>query len=344
MDNSEALRIGVVGCGNHGGALAEAVMRSQKLRLVAAADPDAEARRRVAAFDEGVSSFESLADLLDAVDIDAVLIATPHDVLAPLALSAIRAGKHVLIEKQMALNEAQAKEVEFAAASADVTCMVGYSFRYGMARHVQDLLAQGAVGDVQAITGSIGTPRLDSGWFAQPESGGGPLLSVGCHLIDLALWFVAEEPASVWADVHRRSDTGVDDTSTIHLGFGEGRVAEFLVTQSAASFFYDLQVIGRSGSVALRGRNFVQFEVEVHSTAIAAYREPTIIRPTMQRDHITTMLVPELAGFSDAIEHRRPPAITASDGRRVLRVLDAVDESARVRQEVALGTPLLSAY
>jgi predicted dehydrogenase len=64
----------------------------------------------------------------------------------------------------------------------------------------------------------------------------------------------------------------------------------------------------------------------------------------MQRDHITMMLVPELAEFTDAIEHRRPPAITASDGRRVLRVLDAVDESARMRQEVALGTPLLSAY
>jgi predicted dehydrogenase len=344
MDNHEALRIGVVGCGNHGAALAEAVMRSKKLRLVAGADPDSAARRRVTAFDEGVSSFESQADLLDAVDIDAVLIATPHDVLAPLALSAIRAGKHVLIEKPMALNEAQAREVEFAAASADLTCMVGYSFRYGMARYVHDLLAQGAVGDVRAITGSIGTPGLDKGWIAQPDSGGGPLLFVGCHLIDLALWLVAAEPASVWATVHKRSDTGADDTSTIHLEFSEGRVAQFLVTQSAASFFYDLQVIGGSGSVALRGRNFVQFEVEVHSKVITAYQEPAIIRPTMQRDHITMMLIPELAEFANAIEHRRPPAITASDGRRVLRVLDAVSESAGTRQAVTLGTPLLSAF
>ena len=125
MDNPEALRIGVAGCGNHGWALAEAVMRSEKLQLVAGADPDAAARHRVAAFEEGVRTFESLADLLDAVDIDAVLIATPHDVLAPLALSAIRAGKHVFIEKPMAISEPQAREVEFAAASADVTCMVG---------------------------------------------------------------------------------------------------------------------------------------------------------------------------------------------------------------------------
>jgi UDP-N-acetyl-2-amino-2-deoxyglucuronate dehydrogenase len=344
MDKPEALRIGVVGCGNHGGALAQAVVRSDNLRLLACADPDAAATQRVAALANGVSMHESLADLLVAADVDAVLIATPHDVLAPLGLSAIRAGKHLLIEKPMAMDEPQAREVEFAAASAGVTCMVGYSFRYGMARYVHDLLAQGTVGDLRAITGSIGTPRMNSSWIAQPESGGGPLLFVGCHLIDLALWFISEEPTSVWAAVQHRPDTGADDTSAIHLEFSDGRVAQFLVTQSAAGFFYDLRVIGRSGSMALRGRNFVQFEVEVHSTALGAYQEPTIIRPTMERDHITMMLMPELAEFADAIEHGRPPGVTASDGRRVLRVLDAVGESGRTHQATALDPPMLAAY
>jgi predicted dehydrogenase len=86
--------------------------------------------------------------LLGAADVDAVLIATPHH---ELALSAIRAGKHLLIEKP-AMNEPEAREVEFAAASAGVTCMVGYAFRYGMAHYVYDLLAQGAVGNLVAIT------------------------------------------------------------------------------------------------------------------------------------------------------------------------------------------------
>lgn len=344
MENTEALTVGVVGCGNHGGALAQAVGRSDNLRLVACADPDAVASRRVAAFADGVSTYESLADMLDAADVDAVLIATPHDQLAPLALSAIRAGKHVLVEKPMAMNEPQAREIEFAAASAGVTCMVGYSFRYGMARYVYDLLAQGAVGDLRAITGSIGTPRLNSGWIAQPESGGGPLLFVGCHLIDLALWFIGEEPTSVCATIQHRPDTGVDDTSAIQLQFTDGRFAQFLVTQSSATFFYDLHIVGQSGSVALRGRNFVQFEVEVHSDAVAAYRDPTIIRPTMRRDHITTMLMPELAEFADAIEHGRPPGVTASDGRRVLRVLEAARASGHTRQAAAPGAPMLSAH
>lgn len=344
MEQPEALRVGMVGCGNHGGALAQAVVRSDALRLVACADPDAAAVRRVAGFSDGASTHESLEALLEASDVDAVLIATPHDLLAPLALSAIRAGKHVLIEKPMALDESQAKEVEFAAASAGVTCMVGYSFRYGMARYVQELLSQGVVGDLSVIIGAIGTPPMDTGWIAEPQSGGGPLLFVGCHLIDLALWFTGEEPASVWANVRYRPDTGADDTSAVHLEFSNDRMMQFCITQSGAGFFYDLHLIGHEGSIALRGRNYVQFDIEVQSTALTAYREPTIIRPAMQHDHITTTLMPEVAEFADAIEHRRAPAITASDGRRVLRVLDAVVASGRSHQAVAMDAPILTAY
>lgn len=344
MNQLDALRVGLVGCGFQGEALAQAVVRTDKLELLACADPDTAAVRRAAAFGNGVSTHASLEDLLSAADVDAVLIATPHDALAPLALSAIRAGKHLLVEKPMALNEAEAREVEFAAASAGVTCMVGYSFRYGMARVVHDLLVQGAVGDLQAISGSIGTTQLNNGWIAQADSGGGPLLYVGCHLIDLALWFIGEEPARLSASVRNRADTGVDDTSAIRLEFSQGRVAQFVVTQSAAGFFYDLQVIGDSGFIGLRGRNFVQFDIEVHSSVLEAYREPTIIQPTLKRDHITMMFVPELAEFADAVEQGRPPGVTASDGRRVLRVVDAVSMCGRTGQTAELSSPMIGAY
>ena len=90
MNKSEALRIAVVGWGFQGKALAQAVVRSDSLRLVACADPDLAARQRVTAIGEDVSSHESFDDLLAAADVDAVLIATPHDELAPLALAAIR--------------------------------------------------------------------------------------------------------------------------------------------------------------------------------------------------------------------------------------------------------------
>jgi predicted dehydrogenase len=337
------LRTAVVGCGYHGTALGQAVVRTNGLQLVACADPDPEARRSVAALADEVSPHETVADLLADGDVDAVLVATTHDALAPTALAAIRAGKHVMIEKPMARDEDEAKEVEFAAASADVACMVGYSFRYGMAQHVRRLLDEGVVGDIRAITGTIGTGWMDDGWVARAESGGGPMLYVGCHLIDLALWFMGEEPTDVSAVGHDRPDTGVDEASALTLEFSGRRLAQFLVTQTAPGFFYDLRIVGSSGFIGLRGRNFVQFDIDIQSETHPAYSDPTTIRPAMQRDHITTMLVPELVEFKAAIDEGRPPAITATDARMVLRVIDATRESARTQRPVRL-TQALTAY
>ena len=328
MNQPSTLRIAVVGCGRHGQALAQAVIRSDILRLAAAVDPDLDAADETARSGDA-QAYPTLREALVHGDCDAVLIATPHDQLAPAALEAIQAGKHLLIEKPMALNEAQARGIELAAVSAGVTCMVGYSFRFGMARHVHDLLTQGAVGELQAITGSIGTGRMDEGWRADRATGGGPLLYVGCHLIDLALWLVGREPIEASATVHPRDDSETDDTSSMLLDFGGGLLAQFLVTQSAHRFFYDLHVIGREGSITLRGNNFVQCEIDVNSDVLPPYEEPTTIRPSVQGDHIDMMLMPELAEFADAVLAQRPPAVTAADGRRVLRVLDAIRSSRR---------------
>lgn len=337
MTDQQALRVGLVGCGRHGSALAEAIVRTGSLRLVASADPDEKAAERAAAFGIQVSTHDGIDSLLAESDVDAVVIATPHHLLAPVALAALRAGKHVLAEKPMALNEHEAKEVELAAASASVCYMSGYSFRFSMAGYVRDLLAAGVAGEIQAITGSIGTGPMNSGWAAYPETGGGPLLYVGCHLVDLIIWFFADEPVGVYADLRRRGDTGADETSAIQMRFAKGGFAQCLVTQAAPSLFYELDIHGRNGSIALRGRNFLQFEIEVASSSVSTYREPTTIRPAVRRDNIAMMLVPELEEFASSVRERRPPAITAADGRRVLSVLDAIVESGRSGRTVMPG-------
>jgi predicted dehydrogenase len=344
MVEQEQLRVGLVGCGNHGETLAQAIIRSSLLRLVACADQDVGAARRAAAPAKDASTHDSVEALLEGSDVDAVVIATPHHLLARHALLAIRNGKHVFVEKPLALNESEARQVEFAAASADVNCMAGYSFRYSMGRYIYDLLEQGVVGNIEAITGVIGTGPMNSGWLARSETGGGPLLCVGCHLVDLLLWFTGVEPDSVYGHVQRREDFGTDESSAIQIKFGDARLAQLFVTQAAPSSLYELHVLGRSGSIVLRGRSFLQFELEVQSNAVSAYRQPTVIRPVPRPDSISAMLMVELEEFACSIEQRRPPAITASDARRVLRVLDAVVESDRNGQPVTLGAPLLTAH
>jgi len=91
-----------------------------------------------------------------------------------------------------------------------------------------------------------------------------------------------------------------------------------------------------ANAAELRGRNFLEFEVEVSSTVLPAYAEPTLTRPTVRRDNITMMLVPKLEAFAAAVYERRQPAITVADGRQVLRILDAVSESGRAGRPIAL--------
>lgn len=328
MEEQPPLRVGLVGCGWHGRNLAEAITYTKSLRLVACADPNEAAASRAAMVAPEVSTHSSVEALLVECEVDTIVIATPHHLLSPVALVALRAGKHVMAEKPIALNEREAIEVEHAAAQAGVCYMPGYSMRFSMGRYVHDLLTQGAVGEIQAITGAIGYTPMNDGWSAYPETGGGPLLFIGSHLVNMILWFLADNPIEVFANVRYRGDTGADDTSAFQIRFAKGALAQCLVSQAASTFYYQLDIYGSAGKISLRGRNFLQFEIEVSSNTVPAYREPTFIRPS-PRDHITSMLMPELEEFASAIREHRTPMVTMNDGRRTLQMLDAVKESGR---------------
>src|SRR5579871_4622513 len=104
MDSPKPLRTAVVGCGLQGHTLAQAILRTQSLRLVACADPDEAAASRTAGLAQNVSTHSSVEALLAECEVDVVLVATPHHLLAPITLAALRAGKHVMAEKPIALN------------------------------------------------------------------------------------------------------------------------------------------------------------------------------------------------------------------------------------------------
>jgi predicted dehydrogenase len=336
MAAQEPLRIGIVGCGQQGRSLAAAVTRLGGLRLAACADPSRRAVGRVAALAPDATTHPSAQALLGETEVDAVIVATPPHSLAQATLAALQAGKHVLVEKPLALNEAEAAEVEAAARCAGVCCMVGYALRYYLSQHLHDLLRMGAAGEIVALSGAIGLPPLDHGWSAYRESGGGPLLQLGSQLVDFMLWCLADEPAEVLGHVRRRSDTEADDTTNFQVRFSGGAVAQGLVTQSAMQPFCTFEAHGRAGRVSVRAWNCHQFELEVCSRVIAAYAAPATIRPLIGPDMVGTMLVPELEAFARAIREGTTTHSTASDGRRVLRVLDAIVRSSDVGRPVAL--------
>jgi predicted dehydrogenase len=217
--------------------MAQAIAKTGGLRVAACADPVRDSAASVAALAEQADVYASAGELLDKSEVDAIIIATPHHVLQEIALLAIGAGKHVLAEKPIAMNEQEAAEIEEAVAKTGICYMSGYSLRFFVAqKQVYDLLAAGVAGEIQAVTAGIGQPPL-SGWMADPETGGGALLYLGSHLVDEVLWFVDDDPVKVYADVRVRSDNETDETSVFQIRFAGGAVAQCFVTQVADAWF-----------------------------------------------------------------------------------------------------------
>ena len=137
--------------------------------------------------------------------------------------------------------------------------MSGYSFRYIAAwQKVHELLQAGAVGEIQAITGSRHRPYV-VGLEASPETGGGPMLYVGSHLVDQMLWYLGEEPVEVYADIRYRADTRADETTNSDgfagrsgTGHGDADVPPVCTTSWISTAARDDRLRGSAGTRASR--------------------------------------------------------------------------------------------
>ncbi|MDQ2998894.1 MAG: Gfo/Idh/MocA family oxidoreductase [Chloroflexota bacterium] len=337
MHEQTPLCVGIIGCGYQGGILAQAIGRTTSLQVTACADPDHIAAARVAKLAGNVAVYASIDALLQAATVDAVIIATPHDVLYETALAALHAGKHVLAEKPIGMDEKEAAQLEIAVQGTDLCFMAGYSFRYIAAfQKVHALVQANAVGEMLSIAGAIGISPMSSGWEASPETGGGPLLYVGSHLVDAMLWYLQDDPIAVVADVCYRADTRADETTAFQIQFARGAVAQGMVTQTASGFFNNLDMYGRQGRISLRG-NGLHYTIDIISSALPAYTQLTTLHIPQIDDLRMLMLAPQLAEFAQAIQEHRQPAVTVTDGRRVLKVLDAIIKSDRTGEPVRIG-------
>ena len=196
---------------------------------------------------------------------------------------------------------------------------------------------QALLGEVHTIAGSIGLGPMSEGWSASPETGGGPLLYVGSHLVDQILWYLGDDPVEVSAGIRYRADTRADETTTFQVRFAQGAVAQGMVTQAGFdSLAHALDIYGRQGTVSLRGIGFT-YSVEVVSDALPAYAQPTRMHFPQVADLRLLMHGPQLAEFAQAIRERRQPSCTVTDGRRVLKVLDACLKSDRAGRPVRVG-------
>ena len=188
------VRVGLIGCGTIAyWSHLRALQQLRGVTLAAAADPDPAARARAASMVRG-PIHDQLSDLL-LDDIDAVVISAPNRFHAELTVAAARAGKHVYVEKPLATTASEARTVVDVVAQSNVIATVGFNYRHHTAHQRAgrssraDGLAQSARSNPPSASRS--PPETMPDWKRRRGSGGGALLDLASHHVDLLRWFLA---------------------------------------------------------------------------------------------------------------------------------------------------------
>jgi len=347
---ADKMRIGLIGSGSQGRYLSEAASLSGEAELVACADPNPEATQATVELCGYQGAYSSAEEMLEKADIDAVIVATIHDQLQPMTMAAIKAGKHVLAEKPMALNAADGQALVDAAKEAGVNLMVGYTLRYAPARiRMRELLDQEAVGDMCHIIAGQLIGNM-GGWLGEQGHGGGPLFYVGTHVIDNVLW-VANRPAErVYAEVNWKDGCDVEADAMLTIRFEGGLVAHVTTSQRMGGRYGWLDVVGSAGRIRAEWESH---QLYVESQKIEAYRQPTVVEMPATFGHpaylpnavsrisgykYTRDWGAEIMEFITSIREGRQPAVPGEDGVHVLQICDAVFESAKTGKPVEITT------
>jgi predicted dehydrogenase len=328
---TDRLRVGLIGAGQHGRYLSPFLREAGEVELVAAADPNEEARVQAVRECGYGKAYADYADLLAREALDAVLVAAPHHLLAPACLAALARGCHVFVEKPLGLNAAEGRQIVSAAEAAGRTLMVGYCLRFNQARlALKRLIAEGALGEITAVVCGKGSKPWP-GWLQRPDLGGGQMMFLGSHLIDQVLWLVGRPAEQVYAEM-TLAQTGVDETSAFTVRLAGGIRAEFLVSQAVGVGYDFVEILGQGGRARAEWPSML---LSVHSSLRPEYQFPTTIRVT--GDSHKPMYVAELAEFVAAVRGGRAPAVDGRDAVRTLEIIDAVFASARAGHAVSLG-------
>ena len=248
-------RIALIGCGLIGRKRLAALPAGA---FAAACDLEiGRAEQLVASARTGYATDDAARVFADPA-IDAVIVCTLNAALAPLALAAIRAGKHVLVEKPGAISTEQADELIDAARAAGVRVRVGFNHRFHPALlQARSLYESGALGPLMFVRGRYGhggRVGYDREWRADPTlSGGGELIDQGVHLIDLAGWFLGDfarieghASTSFW-------DMPVDDNAFLNLRTAAGQTAWLHVSCTEWKNLFSLEIYGRTGKLHVEG-------------------------------------------------------------------------------------------
>lgn len=343
---SKKLRLGVVGL-RMGKNHAKAYQTHPQSELVALCDKDEKLLAAVAA-ELGVEQTYTDADQMFAeAGLDGVSIATPNAFHAPLSIAALEAGLHVLCEKPMAMNAKEAATMNVAAAKARRNLMINFSYRFSeMSYALKQQVDAGVVGNIYfgrtVWHRRRGIPGFGGAFTNKALSGGGPLIDLGVHRLDLALWLMGyPEPISVGGSTYDPLARAVadpvgaiytvEDLAAGLIKFANGATlileASWALNIDEREHMVTLLCGDKGGLVQKNTGGGYNFTAEV-------YTDEGGDLFTKQLDWSNRRVPSSYHEFVDSIVEDRAPLATGEQGLKVMKILDGIYESAQTGWEV----------
>jgi predicted dehydrogenase len=331
----KVLRVALIGLGSYASRVAEA-MKDSKRAVVAGLVSGTPSklvswRAKYNVPESNCYNYETVDQIKNNADIDAVYIITPNALHKDMAIRMAKAGKHVIVEKPMALNAKEAEEMVVACKKAGVQLLVGYRMHFEpKTLEIIRMRNAGEFGQVKFFQGlcgfRIGDPKQ---WrLNKALAGGGSMMDIGIYAVNGARYMIGEEPTWITAqetktDFVKFAD-GVDETIQFQLGFPSGAVASCLSTYSMNNLdrfflngekgFAELQP--STGYGPIKGR-----------TNKGELQFPHITHQTIQMDEFAAIL----------LDGKKPlVSVDGEEGLRDMRIIDALYTAVRIGKRVNL--------
>ncbi|MDP3174715.1 MAG: Gfo/Idh/MocA family oxidoreductase [Phenylobacterium sp.] len=342
------MRFGLIGAGGIGAVRAQALTRSANCTLVAVHDVDP-ARARQAA--PQAAFHADVASLLASPDVDAVVIATPPQFHERLAIDAMDAGKHVLVEKPMAASVEACRAMTETAKRTGRTLAVGFNHRYFEAlKLLRDTVASGELGTlshVRAYAGHMGLAEFKAPWMYDPQvMGGGALFDNGIHVLDLVRYVMGDVTEVFGHALHKVWNLPAEDNALALLRNADGVVGSLQASWSEwKGYQFHIEAYGAHG-MARAYYAPMQATVITMDKPGGARRVQRLFYPkAMLREKLqgwqSTVIAAFIEEFDDFIAATRGEpgsgrAASGVDGLRSVEVAKAVYESGASGRAVML--------
>ena len=337
----KSVRFGVVSPGRWGRKLLDAAKASPLLAFAGVFSRNAKNREEIVR-DFGGANYPSFAALLADPGIEAIVLPTPHFLHHAQTLAALRAGKHVLVEKPIATTLAQAEEMLKVGQETGRVLAVGHQGRHtGGIKKVKAMLAAGELGDVAAVVIVQGFPhalfrQADDWRTGETAVPGGQLDELGVHYFDV-LAFLFGPVRRVTGFVQRPGPDRPPDTATVAMHFDGGLIASY-TTYSASVGSSRMTILGSKGALELNrmGQDACTWQpvADLATTRLGGLPAQPIKfeGPYL----VTTALTAELEDFAGAIREGRRPQVGAAESLATLRISRAVMEASATGRTVEL--------